>query len=513
MQRKPVRCVKILVLAVAILLSGAKAVFSQAGQGQENGTNSSMQPVVSSARAAQRTAPLPLRSTTVAQRKAAAARATVKRATAAQTAKSGGTGRQMIPMAGGTPDYFGPYPNYANSPFPTVTNGTATAGIRKFVDSLPGLGLPGCDPKSSCNANNLGNYIPLAVADEMTYPGSDYYQIGLFDYTWQFHTDLPNTTLVRGYRDMAAGADGKNHYLGPMILAQRNKPVRVKFVNKLGTGSAGNLFIPVDITAMGAGTGPTGAMYTQNRATLHLHGGNTPWISDGTPHQWITPAGENTPYKKGLGFQNVPGMAPGPSDLNPSDGDGVATFYWTNQQSARLMFYHDHSYGTTRLNVYAGSAAGYLLWDQFEEDLISGTNVSGVNPGLKKVLPDLGGAYHYGIPLIIQDKTFVPQPSQLATEDPTWDTANWSGYGGLWFPHVYMPNQNPADRDGTNAMGRWDYGPWFWPPITTTSNPPLIHGTVPNPYYVSASLTPSESPENPGVPNPSLVPESYMDTP
>ena len=34
--------------------------------------------------------------------------------------------------------------------------------------------------------------------------------------------------------------------------------------------------------------------FTDNRATLHLHGGITPWISDGTPHQWITPAGENT---------------------------------------------------------------------------------------------------------------------------------------------------------------------------------------------------------------------------
>ena len=49
------------------------------------------------------------------------------------------------------------------------------------------------------------------------------------------------------------------------------------------------------------------------------------------------------------------------------------TFYYSNQQSGRLMFYHDHSYGITRLNVYAGEAAGYLLWDQVEEDLISGT--------------------------------------------------------------------------------------------------------------------------------------------
>ena len=29
--------------------------------------------------------------------------------------------------------------------------------------------------------------------------------------------------------------------------------------------------------------------YSENRATLHLHGGVTPWISDGTPHQWTTP--------------------------------------------------------------------------------------------------------------------------------------------------------------------------------------------------------------------------------
>ena len=32
------------------------------------------------------------------------------------------------------------------------------------------------------------------------------------------------------------------------------------------------------------------------------------------------------------------------------------TFFYTNQQSARLMFYHDHAYGITRLNVYAGEA-------------------------------------------------------------------------------------------------------------------------------------------------------------
>ena len=76
-------------------------------------------------------------------------------------------------------------------------------------------------------------------------------------------------------------------------------------------------------------------MYTQNRATLHLHGGVTPWISDGTPHQWITPAGENTAYPKGVSVSNVPDM--------PDPGPGAETFFYTNQQSARLMFYHDHA--------------------------------------------------------------------------------------------------------------------------------------------------------------------------
>ncbi len=119
--------------------------------------------------------------------------------------------------------------------------------------------------------------------------------------------------------------------------------------------------------------------YTQNRAAVHLHGGFTPWISDGTPHQWITPAGENTNYPEGVSVQNVPDM--------PDPGDGSMTFFYTNQQSARLQFYHDHAWGITRLNVYAGQAAPYLIEDPVEKDLIDGTNVSGANPGLAQVIP------------------------------------------------------------------------------------------------------------------------------
>ena len=81
------------------------------------------------------------------------------------------------------------------------------------------------------------------------------------------------------------------------------------------------------------------------------------------------------------------------------------------------------------------------------------------------------------IPLIIQDRTFVPDAAQLAAQDPTWDAARWGGYGNLWYHHVYMPAQNPGDPGGMSAYGRWMYGPWFWPPAT----PP--HGPIANPYY------------------------------
>src|SRR5262249_36489357 len=161
-------------------------------------------------------------------------------------------------------------------------------------------------------------------------------------------------------------------------------------MNCLPAGVAGHLQIPSDTTYMGAGAGPDGSLYSENRATLHLHGGNTPWISDGTPHQWTVPANEITSFKKGGSTQNVPHMyfvagvvvrqcsatvttncsggtvAQLPAGATSDPGDGSMTFYWTNQQGGRLMFYHDHAYGITRLNVYDGEAAGYLLYDPAE---------------------------------------------------------------------------------------------------------------------------------------------------
>jgi len=181
------------------------------------------------------------------------------------------------------------------------------------------------------------------------------------------------------------------------------------------------------------------ACFQNNRATVHLHGGISPWISDGTPHQWITPANEDTPWPQGVEAGTVPDMARPDLGVPDCSGttDGCMSFYYTNQQSARLLFYHDHSWGITRLNVYAGEAAGYLITDPTEQALIS----SGTIPGAADT-----------IPLVIQDRTFVPQgdpvarTGQLYEQDPTWDESRWGGYGNLWYHHVYMPARTPATR-------------------------------------------------------------------
>ena len=39
---------------------------------------------------------------------------------------------------------------------------------------------------------------------------------------------------------------------------------------------------------------------------------------------------------------------------------GQADYFYPNDQSARLVWYHDHAHGITRLNAYAGIASAYL---------------------------------------------------------------------------------------------------------------------------------------------------------
>ena len=376
--------------------------------------------------------------------------------------------------------------------------------LRKFVDTLPGI--PGI---TSFGANNLGQYIPLAVPEKNwvnpvtgVVTTDDYYEIAAVEFNEKMHSDLPKATHLRGYVQLETAGnaatskhialtypngspilDSKGvqvyaydnpHHLGPLISSTKGTAVRVKFTNYLPVG--GKLFVPVDTTITGAGLGPDGkTSYTQNRAEIHLVGGQSPWISAGTPHQWVAPAGEVAAYAAGLGkgasAQSLPDM------LDP--GNGSTTLFFPNDMSARFMFYQDRTSGLTRLNSYVGLEAGYVVTDPIEQTLVSGGTIGGLPVAAGTVPADQ-------IPLIIEDKTFVPQ--NIAQQDAKWDTAIWGQPGDLWFPHMYETNQDPNSLSGANPVGRWDYGPLFWPIFTV-------------------------DPTKAVLPTPSFTPEAYMDTP
>ena len=181
--------------------------------------------------------------------------------------------------------------------------------IRKFVTALPGLGAGG--------ANSIGQYIPLATKTTQTFAGlsTDVYNIAVAKFGEKMHPDLKKATHFWGYYDLATG-DQK--YLAGVIVAKRGTPVLLNVTNQLPNKQ----LIPIDPTIMASETQTVGQL-PFNRIVTHLHGGFTPWFSDGTPFQWFTPSGSH-----GTSFMNVPGTNPPP---------GTATYYYPMDQSARFV--------------------------------------------------------------------------------------------------------------------------------------------------------------------------------
>jgi spore coat protein A, manganese oxidase len=308
--------------------------------------------------------------------------------------------------------------------------------IRKFIITLPGLGPAG--------ANNIGQYIPLATKTTQTFAGvtTDVYRLGVKQFGEKMHPDLKRATLFWGYYDLATG-DQK--YLAGVIVAKRGTPVLLSVTNQLPNKE----LIPVDPTLEASQTQTVGQL-PLNRIATHLHGGLTPWFSDGTPFQWFTPGGQH-----GDSFMNVPGTNP------PA---GTATYYYPMNQSARFVWYHDHAMGITRTNAYAGIASALLIIDDFELRLVNST---------PPLLPDL-----VGIPLVIQDKTFVP--ANILDQDPTWQ---WGKESDLWYPHKYEFNHGPYGVCTENPKGRWDYGPCDGAPPANIPNQ-----TLPDPSIVAEAF-------------------------
>jgi bilirubin oxidase len=206
---------------------------------------------------------------------------------------------------------------------------------------------------------------------------------------------------------------GTLNYPALTVEGKTGRPVRVKWIN--GLVDANGAYLPhlfaVDQTlhwanpAGGPGGTDTHGMdampYTGPVPIVtHVHGAHTTEDSDGYPEAWYLPAADDIPA----------GYATGGSlfDLFKQEAEarqgqtwepGSAVFQYPNDQRAATLWYHDHTLGMTRLNVYAGPAGFYLLrkpGDRVAQRLPRPAPQRGDKPGKK----------YYEIPIAIQDRSF-----------------------------------------------------------------------------------------------------------
>jgi spore coat protein A, manganese oxidase len=177
-------------------------------------------------------------------------------------------------------------------------------------------------------------------------------------------------------------ADMPANWPGYSVVAQRGVPTTVTYVNNLPWGRWSKLqpLLTVDQTIhwadplgrMGARTPYAGPVPT----VAHLHGAEVHSRYDGAPEAWMTPDG-----RRGKGYASLYPTAP-----------NATVYQYPNTQPATALWFHDHALGVTRINVFSGLAAFYLVRDQFDTG----------RPGNPLRLP----AGEYEIELLIQDRLF-----------------------------------------------------------------------------------------------------------
>jgi spore coat protein A len=207
-----------------------------------------------------------------------------------------------------------------------------------------------------------GSGIVVATQD-----GANHYSFTQTEIMRHLHPNLPPTPFW-AYDDGSGNIEDQAGSFGLAVVAQSGTPVMMDFTNGLDPTYPN--WIPVD-------TRLTPTPDRTVRLMTHLHGGFVSADSDGNPA--VTPNGFTHGQMQSVFYTNQ--ALPTPYSEHMEGG-----------MPASLLWFHDHALGATRLNVFAGLAAAYILRDQYD---------TGFEPNPIGIP---GGAYE--IPLVIQDRQF-----------------------------------------------------------------------------------------------------------
>jgi spore coat protein A len=157
----------------------------------------------------------------------------------------------------------------------------------------------------------------------------------------------------------------------------------------------------------------------------HVHGAHVNPTSDGYPEAWWLPDATDIP----AGYATTGTFYDTTAPADP----GTAVYSYENDQPTATLWYHDHSLGMTRLNVYAAGAGFWMIRDALDAE--TGV-VSGVLPGpAVKAGEDPNGdpavrAAIREIPIAIQPKSFNADGTQYYPADRAFFEG--LGTGGLF---------------------------------------------------------------------------------
>ena len=205
----------------------------------------------------------------------------------------------------------------------------ALVSISLFVFALVSFGsVAPASAQTPLDPLSLTKFVdPMPVPVPMARAGRNFYEIGAWPVQQKLHRDLPPTHLY-GYGPTQATAT----YPGMTIEATRGTALRVHWTNHLPLPHILDYAFDPTIEHAEVTTGVPIAP--------HVHGGEQEPQSDGGPFTWFTQ-----------------GFAEKGKDWSHE------TYVYANRQQSATIWYHDHAFGYTRHNVYAGLAGFYILRD------------------------------------------------------------------------------------------------------------------------------------------------------